>query len=421
MLARTSRWALLASSVIALVAPASAGAAINVSVDAGGTPLRINVTDPASDVTLTETDATTTTVTATAPITLPSFSGCTLDVTGLIATCTVGGTRTIGFNGGDGTDTLRTTLPFAPPIVADGGLGADDLTGGDGADLLVGDLGDDTLTGGGGNDTLSGDAGADSVTGGVGDDSLDTFDGAVDTSISCGDGADTLAADNFLDPLDLAGCETIAPEFAAGDPSILAADPVVGATLTATATPSGTASTLQWQWFGCDAAGGNCVAFTDEVGPTITLLPEDVGTTLRVGATASNPAGSDQNVSAPSGIVHAAPGAPPPIGTPSPPGTRPIAPVAPPRVLTGRVTRARCGGRTCRLTLALSGPIARIRVDLRRGTRRLARVNRRAHAGTVSVTLRTKRRLAPGTYTIAVRLTATDGRVRSLRRTVRIR
>jgi methionine-rich copper-binding protein CopC len=65
--------------------------------------------------------------------------------------------------------------------------------------------------------------------------------------------------------------------------------------------------------------------------------------------------------------------------------------------------------------------VSRIRVDLRRGSKRLARVDRRARAGTVVVTIRAKRRLRRGTYTLAVRLTAADGRTRSFRRSVRIR
>jgi hypothetical protein len=130
-------------------------------------------------------------------------------------------------------------------------------------------------------------------------------------------------------------------------------------------------------------------------------------------------AGFDQNVSAPSGVVRAAPVAPPAV-TPPAPVPRPTAPVAR-RALTGRVARTRCGGRTCRLTLVLRGPVSRVRVDLSRGTERLARVTRRARAGTVVVTVRAKRRLTRGTYTLAVRLTAADGRTRGFRRTFRIR
>ena len=390
------------SFVLALAAPASALAAIDVSLGPGATPLQIAVTDPSSDIVLDAADAATIVVDATAPITVAAGGGCTLDATGMIATCIVGGIPSVQYTGGDGADRLRTASPFAQPITADGGLGDDSLTGGDGSD------------------TLTGDAGSDTIDGGAGNDSLDTSDGGVDASISCGDGADKLFADNFLDPLDLAGCETIAPEFGPGDPSIMAADPVVGATLTASAAPSGTASTLQWQWFGCDAAGGSCVPFTDELGPTITLLPEDAGTTLRVGARADNAAGFDQNISAPSGVVRALPVAPPPAVTLPAPVTRRTTPVAP-RALTGRVTRTRCGGRTCRLTLVLRGPVSRVRVDLRRGSTRLARVDRRARAGTIVVTIRAKRRLTRGTYTLAVRLTAADGRTRSFRRSVRFR
>lgn len=175
-----------------------------------------------------------------------------VDAAATTATCTpVAPGVAVTYNGGSGADALHVTLPFAPAIVADGGPGADNLTGGDG---------NDTLTGGGGPDTIDG---------GAGDDRLDTFDGEADTPLSCGAGSDQLFADNTLDQLDFATCEVIAPELAAGDPVIAPADAVVGATLTATTSPpSGTASTVSWLWFGCDPTGVTCAAFTDETGPT---------------------------------------------------------------------------------------------------------------------------------------------------------
>jgi hypothetical protein len=72
--------------------------------------------------------------------------------------------------------------------------------------------------------------------------------------------------------------------------------------------------------------------------------------------------------------------------------------------------------------VALSGPVARARVDLRRGTRRLARVTRDVRGRrTLRVTLRTRRTLRRGTYVVSVRLTATYGRTRTFRRTLLIR
>jgi len=48
-----------------------------------------------------------------------------------------------------------------------GGGGADQLTGGDGDDILAGDDGADTLIGGAGDDLLAGSAGADVLIGGA--------------------------------------------------------------------------------------------------------------------------------------------------------------------------------------------------------------------------------------------------------------
>jgi hypothetical protein len=92
-----------------------------------------------------------------------------------------------------------------------------------------------------------------------------------------------------------------------------------------------------------------------------------------------------------------------------------------PSAFAARFTAIRCGGRTCRVTLALTGPVARARVDLVKGARRLARATPRVRGATLRVTLRTRRALRRGSYTIAVRLTAPDRRTRSFRRTVRLR
>ena len=54
------------------------------------------------------------------------------------------------------------------------------MTGGDGADILLGDAGDDILTGGADGDRLTGGAGADQLTGGDGND-VYVVDDALDT------------------------------------------------------------------------------------------------------------------------------------------------------------------------------------------------------------------------------------------------
>jgi len=90
-------------------------------------------------------------------------------------------------SGGDGNDTLF------------GGGGNDQISGGKGNDRLDGQDGDDGLSGGDGDDTLLGNAGNDSLTGGLGSDSL--IGGEGNDVLSGGGGNDTLAggagADTF--------------------------------------------------------------------------------------------------------------------------------------------------------------------------------------------------------------------------------
>lgn len=392
----------LVTLAVGLAMPAVAVADVTVGFDSPGGTLRITVGDTLSDVTLADAAGAVTVTSPPGGNAVTAGAGCSAN-SPVAVTCTPV-PASVAYTGGTGPDALRVTLPFASPITADGGAGNDSLTGGDG------------------NDTLTGGSGADAVDGGAGDDFLDTFDGQADAPVACGAGSDRLIADNTLDALDPAGCEVIAPEFAPNDPAIVAADPVPGATLAATASPSGTASFLSWQWFSCDATGdlASCLAIPGENGPSIGLIADDVGSTLRVGARADNAAGFAENISAPSGVVHAAASvvvpAAPQIAIPVTP-----APAARPASFTARVAVVRCGGRTCRLTLALTGPVARAQIDLRKGSRRLARVARRVRGHTLRATLRTRARLVRGAYVLSIRLTATDGRTRTVRRTVRIR
>ena len=84
-------------------------------------------------------------------------------------------------NGGDGLNTLDYSLIasgvranlFAGTGTRTGGVASiDNIIGGAGRDILVGDAGANRLTGNGGRDILIGGAGADSLSGGIGEDIL---------------------------------------------------------------------------------------------------------------------------------------------------------------------------------------------------------------------------------------------------------
>lgn len=66
------------------------------------------------------------------------------------------------------------------------------------------------------------------------------------------------------------------------------------------------------QWERCDGAGGGCVAISGETGHTYTLTHDDVGHRIAVSESASNALGTGGPVeSAPTGVIAAAPSAPP--------------------------------------------------------------------------------------------------------------
>jgi hypothetical protein len=79
-----------------------------------------------------------------------------------------------------------------------GGSGGDTLTGDDGDGSLRGGAGADVLDGRGGQDVLIGDGGTDRFRGGPGVDRIDSRDGRGEP-VSCGAGADTVAAERFDD------------------------------------------------------------------------------------------------------------------------------------------------------------------------------------------------------------------------------
>ncbi len=112
------------------------------------------------------------------------------------------------FSGGDGSDTVSYAARTAPVTitmngVADDGqagegdnIGADveDVTGGSGADVIIGGPLGSRLHGGPGNDAIKGGPQEDRLEGNEGDDTIDARDGHYD-SIDCGPGNDTLYAD----------------------------------------------------------------------------------------------------------------------------------------------------------------------------------------------------------------------------------
>lgn len=108
--------------------------------------------------------------------------------------------------GGDGNDTanysssnvgVRVVLDGKP---GDGGPGENDsvdtenVIGGGGDDVLIGNAGPNGLAGGGGNDRLLGGKGADAFDGGPGDDIIQSLDGEKET-VACGDGEDGTVSD----------------------------------------------------------------------------------------------------------------------------------------------------------------------------------------------------------------------------------
>ena len=104
-----------------------------------------------------------------------------------------GDDATVFISGGDGDDTI-TTGNGATAVF--GGNGADTLTGGAGDDTISGGNGDDVIHGGGGNDTLSGGYGADQIFGDAGNDTILADPGLQADVIDGGEGFDTLDFSN---------------------------------------------------------------------------------------------------------------------------------------------------------------------------------------------------------------------------------
>ena len=130
--------------------------------------------------------------------------------------CETNGVSRIDVQVFDAGDSVKAQM--AVPLDVAGGSGNDSLTGGFGADAIAGGSGDDSIGGG---------LGADTVSGAEGNDLIDVRDGIPD-SVSCGDGADTLIADE-TDPVQEAaalGCESI--EVAPAPPDTVAPEIELG-------------------------------------------------------------------------------------------------------------------------------------------------------------------------------------------------
>lgn len=114
--------------------------------------------------------------------------------------------------GGPGNDTIDGT-PLTD--VMNGEAGNDTVVAEAGDDTVTGGDGDDSIDGGEGKDVLHGGDGADTVKAGPGDDDIRTRDTVADT-LDCGEGTDTVAADELDNVPPEAACETV--QRAAGTP-----------------------------------------------------------------------------------------------------------------------------------------------------------------------------------------------------------
>ena len=308
-----------------------------------------------------------------------------------------------------------------------GGSGDDVLTGSEFPDRLVGGGGDDVLNGKEADDRLEGEAGADDLTGaggrdtllgGAGGDYLDSSesDGRVDASILCGSGVDLLFSD-LNDTYPSSGtdeCEVVAPTLLGR--ALIDGQPTEGSTLTARYDGSiaGTSSTPSWQWWRCGEE--DCAAIPGAGNTTYTLTGADVDSEVGVVYKVENDAGSDEIESDLTPVIAPIPAGP---SAPTPPATsglhRPLTPSRP------ALRSVRCGRKRCRIRLSLGAGAARVRAELRRGNRRVARVTRRASGATLSLTVRPRTPLKPGVYRLSITVTRTDKSKTVLRRKIRIR
>jgi Ca2+-binding RTX toxin-like protein len=122
-----------------------------------------------------------------------------------------GGTGDDSIMGGDGNDTVtyasrvrRVTVNLAEGTGGQDGehdmiTGVENIIGGKGADMLIGDDQNNSIWGGNGNDTIEGGGGIDQLSGGNGDDNLIAPDGSGDT-LDGGAGQDSATINTETDP-----------------------------------------------------------------------------------------------------------------------------------------------------------------------------------------------------------------------------
>jgi hypothetical protein len=245
----------------------------------------------------------------------------------------------VAFTFADGNDQLTVYPDFPVEVIAEGGNGSDGLyagerdsylDGGPGNDYLWGGPGDDDLVGGDGYDELFGGRGIDTFDGGADDDELRAQESppAADAAIACGDGNDTLFADDGLDDIP-DDCELTDPPNLDGG-LLLTGEARVGAVLSLTLpTNVGGDGAPFILWERCNAGGDDCDQIF-EWGPTLTLAASEQGSRVRAVYTVENALGEDMVASDLTQIVAAAEGAPPaphpphPHPTPRPPRPRAV-------------------------------------------------------------------------------------------------
>jgi hypothetical protein len=141
-----------------------------------------------------------------------------------------GGLGSDSLSGGDGADAVSYAGRSAPVVadldgIADDGapgendqiaLDIENLLGGTGNDILVGNTLANSITGGNGDDTIEGQEGSDVLAGGAGGDSVVSRDSLSD-SVLCGSDVDAVTAD----PLDVVDfdCEVVDRGTSTGPPA----------------------------------------------------------------------------------------------------------------------------------------------------------------------------------------------------------
>lgn len=144
------------------------------------------------------------------PVTIAASADNACAPEGAVIRCATYAITAVAAVGGPGDDRLAIDPDVGAgprlPLLADGGPGDDELSGGSDRDVLDGGDGDDVLHGGDLADTLIGGAGLDALAGGEGDDLLRAEDGLAEGAIDCGAGLDRLVHDAGDATT---GCETL--------------------------------------------------------------------------------------------------------------------------------------------------------------------------------------------------------------------